>query len=67
MGGKGMNRFEDKERRKQRRHNHIARDLRTPKYRQRVVKDTKKDALWPIEEEYSIEDYWWDHPLDPDE
>ncbi len=38
MSGKGMNRFEDKERRKQRRHNHIARDLRTPKYKPRVIK-----------------------------
>lgn len=63
MGGKGMNRFEDKERRKQRRHNHIARDLRTPKYRQRAVKDKTKtpDPFgWPLE------DYLFDID-DPDE
>ena len=54
MSGKGMNRFPDKERREQRRHNHIARDLRTPKYRQRVVKDkrrTNPDPFgWPLED-----------------
>jgi len=32
----GLKKFGDKERRKQRRNNHIARDLMTPKYRQRV-------------------------------
>lgn len=53
MGGKGMNRFEYKERRKQRRHNHIARDLRTPKYAQQVVKDKrKKDEPFDEYEEY---------------
>lgn len=26
-----------------RRHNHIAKDLRTPKYRQRVVQDSKQE------------------------
>lgn len=52
MSGKGMNRFEDKERRKQRRHNHIAHDLRTPKYRQRVVKDKRKKDLPFDEQEY---------------
>lgn len=55
-----MNRFEDKERRKQRRHNHIARDLRTPKYRQRVVKDKKKTYNepfgWPLEDYLYFED-----------
>lgn len=33
----GLKKFGDKEKRKQRRNNHIARDLMTPKYRQRTV------------------------------
>ena len=41
----GLNRYTDKEKRKMRRHNHIARDLRTPKFRQRVVQ-RKKTEKW---------------------
>lgn len=37
----GMDRFSEKERRKMRRHNHIARDLRTAKFRQRRVENIK--------------------------
>lgn len=37
----GMSGYEDKERRKIRRENHIARDLRTPKYRSRRVEMNK--------------------------
>lgn len=33
----GLNRFNDKKKREMRRMNHIARDLRTPKYKQRRV------------------------------
>ncbi len=45
----GSNKLPEKERRRFRRANHIACDLRTPKYRQRVVKNKRK-------EDY-IEDY----------
>ena len=39
----GMNKYDRKERRKQRRHNHIARDLMTPKYKPRRIPNKKKD------------------------
>jgi hypothetical protein len=47
----GMKSYEPKQRREQRRRNHIARDLGTPKYRQRVKKN--KDP----EEDWNLEDY----------
>ena len=50
----GMNKVPDKERRKMRRFNHIAKDLRSPKYSQRIVKNKKKKD-WYIGEE--DEDY----------
>ena len=39
---RGLRAFDEKERRRQRRQNHIARDLRTPKYRQRRVEKNKE-------------------------
>lgn len=33
-----------------RRENHIARDLRTPKYRQRRVEDKKREKKWSIKD-----------------
>lgn len=45
----GLNKYSDKEKRKMRMHNHIARDLRTPKYKQRRVgRKTRPDdyANW---------------------
>ena len=39
----GLNRVEHKQRRKIRRMNHIARDLRTPKYAPRVVKPKNEE------------------------
>lgn len=39
----GMNKFEGKDRRQKRRENHIARDLRTPKCRQRRVEEDDDD------------------------
>ncbi len=38
----GLNRYPDKERRKARRFNHIAKDLGTPKYRQRIIKNKNR-------------------------
>jgi hypothetical protein len=38
----GLHKFTGKEKREQRRRNHIARDLLTPKYRSRVVPDKKR-------------------------
>ncbi len=48
---KGLNSFDEKKRREQRRFNHIAKDLRTPKYRQRRI-DNKKTKDYDEEEEY---------------
>jgi hypothetical protein len=47
----GLDRYTEKERRKQRRHNHIARDLMTPKYRQRRINNKKRDTIYDDEEE----------------
>jgi hypothetical protein len=38
-----MRSFTGKQRREQRRRNHIAKDLRTPKYKQRRVESKKKE------------------------
>jgi len=38
-----MSKYPEKEKRLARRRNHIARDLRTPKYRQRVVEPRMKE------------------------
>lgn len=40
---KGMNAYDEKSRRSQRRRNHYAKDLLKPLYHQRVVKNKKKD------------------------
>lgn len=47
---RGMNSYEDKQRRKMRRQNHIAKDLRQdPKYKMRVVKPAKnRDGKYPL-------------------
>lgn len=37
----GLNKYSDKEKREMRRRNHIARDLRTPKFKQRIEKIKK--------------------------
>lgn len=39
----GLNKYSDKMKREQRRRNHVARDLRTPKYKQRVIEKRRKD------------------------
>ena len=39
----GMDRFSDKDKRKMRRQNKIARDLRSPKYQQRRIETNKPD------------------------
>jgi superfamily I DNA and/or RNA helicase len=53
----GLNKYSDKERRKMRIQNRIARDLRTPKYRQRKVElKTKKTDRWSyIDEDEEFE------------
>lgn len=38
----GLSKYEGKDRRRQRLRNHVARDLYTPKYRQRIVPDRKR-------------------------
>lgn len=55
--GRGIDRYNDKERRKARRSNHIARDLRTPKYNQRVVEGRPKPPPPEIEEYLDENDY----------
>ena len=51
----GMDRFDPKERRRERRRNHIARDLKKPEFRQRVVKD-KRDRKWTYRDYEKEED-----------
>lgn len=48
--GRGLNAYDEKIKRQMRRLNHIARDLRSTKYRQRVVEP--KVAKWDESEEY---------------
>jgi hypothetical protein len=40
----GLNKLSEKEKRAQRRRNHIAKDLGTPKYRQRIVERKRVDG-----------------------
>lgn len=53
----GLNKYSDKEKRKMRLQNHIARDLRTPKYRQRKVEVRKepRNKNWLIDEDEEFE------------
>jgi hypothetical protein len=57
----GLNKFDDKRRREMRRKNHIALDLRTPKYKPRVVKPKNKDDY----ENWTNKD-WLQHLTDED-
>lgn len=56
----GVNRFSDKERRKIRRRNHIAKDLQKSKYYQRVIPNKRKkneDFFLEQEEPDDQDDY----------
>ena len=57
----GLQKFGDKGRRKQRRTNHIAKDLMTPKYRQRVKNPKHKDDDYDAERELAS---WADERLE---
>lgn len=46
----GMDRYEDKKRREWRRRNHIARDLRSPLFRQRIKKGRPKPPPPEVED-----------------
>ena len=48
----GLNKFDEKMKREMRRRNHIARDLRHPKFRQRVIdkRDKYKNDIEEFEE-----------------
>jgi hypothetical protein len=53
MSTKGINNYDEKERRKVRRRNHIAKDLRNPKYRMRVLEEKDSDDWqWEVDEYY---------------
>jgi hypothetical protein len=52
MVTKGINKYSDKDRRLQRRRNHIARDLATSKYRQQVLPDRKRKFINTEDEVY---------------
>jgi hypothetical protein len=41
----GINRYEGKDKRRERIRNHIVRDLRTSKYKQRVIPDKRKNRM----------------------
>lgn len=48
----GMNKYDEKNKRRMRRRNHIARDLRQNKYRQRIKPTKKKNEDWDEDDEY---------------
>lgn len=52
----GLHKFTDKEKREQRRRNHVARDLATTKYHQRIMPDKKRvdnaDGTFYLDERY---------------
>lgn len=66
MVGKGMNSFDNKQKRSQRRRNHVAKDLRSPFFRQKKValKNKRDPSIDVSNDEYTIEDYWLDNPID---
>lgn len=47
---KGMNSLDPKDRRRQRRRNHIVKDLKTDKYRQQIVPNKRRKKEYYIEE-----------------
>jgi hypothetical protein len=51
-----MNSLDPKDKRRQRRKNHVAKDLKTPKYGQRVVPHKNKQVI--EEEEYYDQEYY---------
>lgn len=54
---RGLNKYEGKDKRRQRMKNHIAKDLRTgTKYHQRVLPDRKKYFMSEDEGEYYFDD-----------
>lgn len=52
----GINKYSEKERREQRRRNHIARDLWSGKYPQQVVPNQRKKKWLNTEDEVYFED-----------
>lgn len=55
----GLNKFDSKDKKRQRLRNHIARDLASSKYRQRVVPDRKR-----IESENDDGTYWFEDDVE---
>jgi hypothetical protein len=53
MSTKGINKYDDKERRKVRRRNHIAKDLADPKFRPRII-DPRADEDW----QWEVDEYF---------
>lgn len=53
----GLNKFSDKDRRRQRLHNYVARDLASPKYHQRVIPDKKRNHIYEDDEDNDSTDY----------
>lgn len=56
----GLNKFDEKNKREQRRRNHVARDLATSKYHQRIIPDKKRidnaDGTFYFDERYYEDD-----------
>lgn len=53
-----MDRYDRKEKRKMRIRNHIARDLASPKYRQKVKQDKRKKTKSDEEWKQDVNDYF---------
>lgn len=53
---KGLDRYDGKDKRRQRMRNHIAKDLQSTKYRQQVMPDRKKKYILDENEGYYFDD-----------
>lgn len=57
MSSRGLNRYDGKDKRRQRMRNHIAKDLRTkPEFRQRIIPDRKKKYILEEGEGYYFDE-----------
>lgn len=56
----GINKFDGKDKRRQRLRNHVARDLKSDKYFQRVVPDRRRKEMNDNQEYYFEEVYYDD-------
>jgi hypothetical protein len=63
MSTRGLNKYDDKEKRQVRRRNHVAKDLTDRKFHQRVVPPKRRDYDWTddldVVDNYDFDDDYW--------